>query len=133
MQQLREIHETVFEKGAALLMARIVDSAGVCVRRDQVSSVRCSILELDPRRELRGTVVPGHDRVPLDLDDVFLDSLELGRLWDVDTVGYNFRHEIRANAGGSFPRPGALYEIRYLLTPMQGPATILRFRIRIVA
>jgi hypothetical protein len=133
MQQTREICETVFENGAAVLMARIVDGAGERVRRHQVALITYSIREIDPRDSDRRENVAGHIDEPLDVDDVFSDSLETGGLWDEDVVGYNFRHEIRADGSCAFPKPGAHYEIRYLFRPNDcGGPVMIRFHVRFI-
>jgi hypothetical protein len=132
MQETRDICDTVFENGAAVLMARIVDSAGTCVRRSQVAAIGYSIYELDRRDPDKLSVVPGHDHVPLDVDDVFLDTLESNGLWNVDVAGYNFRHEIYATEDESFPKPGARYEIRYMFIPKFGEPMFVRFHVRVI-
>jgi len=123
----------MFENGAAIMMARIVDSAGASVRRSQVVAIGYSIYELDRGKPEKFEVVAGHDCVPLDVDDVFLDSLESGGLWSVDVAGYNFRHEIQASQDESFPKAGARYEIRYLFIPKFGDPAIVRFHVRLIS
>jgi len=131
MQHAREICRTVFENGAAILMARIVDNAGVYIRRSQVAAIRYTICELDRRRPQRIKVVPGHDRVPLEVDEVFSDVLEAGD-WNLDVAGYNFRHEIHATSDQSFPKPDARYELRYLFIPKFGEPALVNFEVRMV-
>jgi hypothetical protein len=123
----------VFTGGAAVLMARIVDGAGVRVRRNQVASISYSIREIDLRDSDKRKNVNGHVDVPLAVDEVFLDTLETGGLWDVDVAGYNFRHEIRATGRRAFPKPGARYEVSYVFRPNDcwGPVTI-RFYVRFI-
>jgi hypothetical protein len=48
-------------------------------------------------------------------------------------AGYNFRHEIRASADGSFPKFGGRYEIRYLFTTDCGEAVMIQFFMRFVS
>jgi hypothetical protein len=130
MRHARDICETAFKNGAAVLMARIVDGAGIRVRRDQMAFIRYSISEVDPCDLERRQSLVAHADVPIDVDEVFLDSLETGGLWDVDAVGYNFRHEIRPGANRKFP-PGARYEIRYVFQPKNcGGSMIVRFHVR---
>lgn len=133
MQETRNICDTVFENGMAVLMARIVDNAGACVRRLQVAAIGYSIYELDRRDPEELSVVVGHDRVPLDVDEVFLDGLEAGGLWNVDVAGYNFRHEIYATEDESFPKRGARYEIRYMFIPKFGDPMFVRFYVRVIS
>lgn len=123
--------ELAFENGTAVLMARIVDRCGVCIRPDQVAHVCYSIdklndADVDPR-----SAVPGHADVRLETRDVLFDMLQNDELWDVDAFGFNFRHEIRGYEDGSFPERGACYEIGYRLVPADGGrATLLRFQVR---
>ncbi len=133
MDQARDICETVFENGAAVLMARIVDDAGACVRRSQVAAIGYSIYELDERDPGTLHIVAEHDRVPLEVDDVFLDSLQSGEAWDVDVAGYNFRHEIHATEDKSFPKHGSRYEIRYMFIPNFGDPMFIRFHVRVIS
>jgi hypothetical protein len=121
----------VFANGVAVLMARIVDGAGVAIRRDQVSFAEYSIVELADRDWSQAIAVPNHQAVRLDVDQVFCDSLEIGGLWEVDLAGYNFRHEINASRGEPFPKPGATYEIRYALLPIdRDEVEIINFRVK---
>jgi hypothetical protein len=132
IQKLRDICETVFVDGAAVLMARIVDGAGLRVLRDRVAQITYSIREIDPRYPDKCESVSGHIDVPLEVDRVLSDSLKTGGLWDVDAAGYNFRHEIRATRTCTFPKPGVRYEIRYLFQPNDcGGPVIIRFLMRL--
>jgi hypothetical protein len=131
MLQTREVCETVFKNGVAVLMARIVDATGRRVRRAQIESLAYAIFEVDAESGACVQAVRGHDGAFLDVDSVFLDSLACEDAWSIDVSGYNFRHEIRANAGGSFPRSHARYEIRYLFVPKLGEPIVIRFFVRI--
>jgi hypothetical protein len=83
------------------------------------------------RDRLQAIAVPFHEAIRLDVDQVFCDALEVGGLWDVDLVGYNFRHEFDASRGEPFPKPGATYEIRYTFFPIdRDEAEIIRFRVK---
>ncbi|MCI0335639.1 MAG: hypothetical protein L0228_20715 [Planctomycetes bacterium] len=128
-----DICDAVLENGSAVLMARIVDGAGVCVRRSQVAAIGYSIYEVGRCDSERIAVVAGHDCVELSVDDLFLDSLEAGGLWSVDVAGYNFRHEIQASPNEAFPKAGARYEIRYLFVPRFGDPALIRFYVRIIS
>jgi len=129
MGQVREICRTVVENGAAVLMARIVDGAGTLLRPDEVSLIGYSILERSERDDANWQALPEHDCVALDVNEVLLDSLTNDRLWSVDACGFNFRHELRPNRHG-FPRPGVVYELRYLFVLKYGEPAILRFQVR---
>lgn len=113
----------MLENGSAVLMARIVDSAGRTIRRADVAEIEYSIYERDRR------VVAGHDGVALHVRDVLFDSLQNCGSWSLDDVGYNFRHifdvpqkEMRATARKRF-------SIRYAFTPKIGPTVMIRFQL----
>lgn len=126
------MHGTTFKNGSAILMARIVDSAGVIMQQADVDAIEYSIFQLDPCRPDHLTMVAGHDAVALDVDGVVFDSLQVGGLWSVDAVGYNFRHEIDVGRDEEFPRAGVHYQVRYELTPTSGQKTIVGFQIRVI-
>jgi hypothetical protein len=132
MPQANDIFGTAFKNGSAVLLARIVDSAGVVVQQAGVSAIEYSVFELDPCRPDELTVVAGHDGVSLVVADVIFDSLQTGGLWTVDEIGYNFRHEIDVSADEAFPKAGAQYQVRYEITPTSGQKTIVRFQLRVI-
>jgi hypothetical protein len=132
MPQANDIHGTAFKNGSAVLMARIVDSAGANVQQSGLSSIKYSVYELDPCLPDSATVVSGHNDVALTVSSVIFNSLQTGALWTVDDVGYNFRHEINVSTDEAFPKAGALYQVRYVLTPTSGQKTIVRFQIRVI-
>jgi hypothetical protein len=132
MPQANDIYGTAFKNGSAVLMARIVDSAGVVVQPSGIDEIEYSVLELDPCRPDVQTVVAGHDGVALDVGDVIFDSLQTGGLWTVDEVGYNFRHEIDVSQDEALPKAGAQYQVRYQFSPTDGQRTIVRFQLRVI-
>jgi hypothetical protein len=117
------------KNGTVVLMARIVDGAGVAIRRLDIARIEYSIFELDSLWPEQLTVVFGHNVVPLVLNEVVFDSFQMDDLWAVDDVGYNFRHEIRGDTDGVWPKKGFRYEIRYELLA-SGKTTVVRFRLR---
>jgi hypothetical protein len=125
--------DTAFKAGSAVLMARVVDSAGEAVRRADIEAVRYSIREFDgcPLDDDLAAAA-GHEAVALNVDDVFFDSLQTGGPWTVDDVGYNFRHEIGVGGDKAFPRTGTRYEVRYELTPTCGAKTFVRFQLKVI-
>lgn len=132
MPQAKDTHGTAFKNGTALLMARIVDSAGANVQQAGIAAIEYSILELDPCLPDQQTPVAGHDGVELDVEGVIFNALQTGGLWTVDDVGYNFRHEIDVTETEAFPKAGAQYQVRYQLTPTTGQKTIVRFQLRVI-
>ncbi len=132
MPQANDIYGTAFKNGSAILMARVVDSAGVNLQQSGVSAIKYSIYELDPTRPDVQTVVAGHDAVVLTVSAVIYNTLQTGGLWTVDAVGYNFRHEINVSTSAAFPKAGVAYQIRYELTPTSGQKSIVRFQLRVI-
>jgi hypothetical protein len=122
--------DTSFLNGSAVLMARIVDRDGVCIEPANVRATEYSVYELDPWWPNQLNVVPGRSSVPVDVDDVLIDALEVGDLWTVDAAGYNFRHEIDFGRGRPFPKAGFQYEVCYKITFASGEATNVRFQLR---
>jgi hypothetical protein len=132
MPQAKDIYGTAFKNGTAVLMARVVDSAGDNIDQAGVSAIQYSIFELDPCRPDNLTVVTGHDGVSLSVSNVIYDALQTDGLWTVDEEGYNFRHEINVTSAEAFPKAGAQYQVRYELTPTDGQRTIVRFQLRVI-
>jgi hypothetical protein len=132
MPQANDIHGTAFKNGSAVLMARIVDSAGVNVQQSGIIAIKYSIYELDPCLPDSLVIVTGHDEVTLTVASVIYNALQTGGLWTIDSVGYNFRHEINVATDEAFPKAGAMYQVRYTLTPTSGQKTIVRFQIRVI-
>jgi hypothetical protein len=130
MPQANDIYGTVFKNGSAVLMARIVDAEGIAVQPSGVSAIEYSVFELDPCRPDVLGVISGHEGVALAVNDVVYNSLQTGGLWTVDSLGYNFRHEIDVSQDEAFPKAGALYQIRYQITPTSGQKSIVRFQVR---
>jgi hypothetical protein len=119
----------VIRHNSLILLARIVDRAGLSIRPADVQSLAYSVDELDPFWSNLRTTVPGHNGVELKVEQIFFDRLQVDGAWTVDCTGYNFLHEIRTTRRRCFPRPGADYELRYQVTSKSGEKTVVRFRI----
>jgi hypothetical protein len=125
MKRATDIGDATVGGGVAVLMARIVDRAGVAIRRADVSSIEYSIFERG-RRGKWLAVVAGHERAMLHVDDLLLERLVFGGSWTLDVAGYNFRHEIAAGPI-DFPKVGKSYEIIYMFTTIFGEKVAVRF------
>ena len=132
MPQAKDIFGTAYKNGSAVLMARIVDAAGANVQQAGIAAIEYSIYELDPCRPDSLVAVAGHSGVSLSVAGVIFNALQTGGLWTVDSVGYNFRHEIDVGSSEAFPKAGAEYQVRYKLTPTTGQKTIVRFQLRVI-
>ena len=114
--------------GLAVLLARLVDRNGACIRRSDVSCIEFSLYEIDPFSPGILTVVHGQSGVGLPVADVMFDSLQTGGEWSLDRDGYNFRHDFQPGHARAFPKAGVEYELQYRFTARSGQ-TIVRFRI----
>jgi hypothetical protein len=123
--------DTEFLNGSAVLMARIVNRDGVCIEPGNVRAIEYSVYELDPCWPHHLNVVSSRSSVPLDVDDVLFDALDVGDLWTVDAAGYNFRHEIDFGPTARSPRSAYRYEVHYQMTLAGGQKTCVRFQIRV--
>jgi hypothetical protein len=124
-----DIPGTVFKNGSAVLMARIVDAAGVEITQAAITAIEYSIYELNPCQSDSLSVVAGHDGVNLGVEDVVFDTLQTDDLWTVDAEGYNFRHVIDVALDEAFPVAGVHYQVRFELTPASGQKVVVRFRL----
>jgi hypothetical protein len=122
----------VFRNGTAALMARVVTAAGEPINQASVDLAEYSIFErnLDDPNDL--TAVAGHENVALDVETVVFDEPVDDEAWTVDEEGYNFRHEIDATLDEPFPKAGAVYQVRYELTPVTGQKVVFRFQVRCI-
>lgn len=132
MPEAQDIHGAVFERGSAVLLARVVFADGDAIVPSDLTSVRYAIYELDPCAGGAGQAVAGHDNVALVVGDVLFDTLQTGDPWTVDAEGYNFRHEIDVGANDGFPVAGRDYQVRYELQPVTGQRVVLRFQLRAI-
>jgi hypothetical protein len=117
------------KNGSAVLMARIVDSAGRTIRQADVAAIEYWIYELDHRLPRGRRVVAAHDGVALNVGEVLCDSLHTRGLWTVDVVGYNFRHEFDVAQDDTLATAGKHFDVRYEFTPKIGQKTIIRFQL----
>jgi len=128
----QDIFGTVFQDSSAILMARVVDSGAQTINRTSVASLLYSVYELDKSDPESLLPVMGHENVLLTVDEVIYDALQNDSFWTIDATGYNFRHEIDVAANEAFPKAGAVYQIRYELTPVLGQKIVFRFQLRCI-
>jgi hypothetical protein len=130
MTARREMNRTTVAAESAVLMARIVDAAGRTIERADIASIRCSIFTIDPSSAKSPAIVPGYDRLPLEVDEVTFDALELDAHWNIDSFGYNFRHEFVLMPAAQFSRASAHYQAVYEFVSSTGEDVILRFNLK---
>jgi hypothetical protein len=128
MIELNHGNGMAIENGYAVLMARIVDCHGRTIQRKDVAAIAYWIYERASQRPGRLQAVDGHDGVELDVAIVLSDALQTCRLWSVDAVGYNFRHEIDVLQADVLTEPGKHFDICYEFAPQLGEKVIIRFQ-----
>ena len=57
-----------------------------------------------------------------------IDAIRFGL--QVDSEGYNFRHELDVSQNEAFPKAGTVYQVRYELTPVLGQKIVFRFQLK---
>lgn len=126
-----EIYGVVFQNATATFLARVLGYDGQPVQPSQIATIHYTVAESadDPSTM---TPVPGHSNVVLAPTDVLFATLQKDVLWDLDDVGYNFRHVIDVSQAPAFPTPGQHYRIEYRLTPHAGQVIVVRFRVKVL-
>ncbi len=132
MTVAKDIHAVVFRNATATFMARVENSSGQAINQASVASILYTVYELAKDDPTVLTPVTGHQNVALTVTDVVYDMLQLDSAWTVDTVGYNFRHELDVSQNEAFANAGAIYQMRYELTPVLGQKIIFRFQLRCI-
>jgi hypothetical protein len=115
-----------------VLMARLVNPQGRLLHPRLVRSIQYSLYEL---REgtTRKRLVAGHIGRQLRVEKVVASSLRIGDGWDMDAVGYNFRHRFVIRDADNRSSPASSnYELRYVLTQTTGERSVVCFRVRMV-
>ena len=130
MAGAKDIQGTVFQQATATFMARVENSAGANLDQAAVAAIKYTVSVVG-HDEPPSTVV-GHEKISLDKANVIYDVLQTDASWTVDSVGYNFRHEIDVSQYEAFPKAGQIYQVRYEVTPVTGQKIVFRFRVRCI-
>jgi len=130
MHDAQDIRGRVFKNASASLYARIVDGNGDLIVPDDIAALSYTVFEIAPEMPDELTAVEGHDEVALDPEVVFYETLQTGGAWNLDEVGYNFRHDIDVTTHEAFPHAGVSYQVRYEMTPVAGQRVVFRFLLR---
>ena len=132
MRFAREIRGSAFQGGSAVILARLVDEVDVLLDPVSVESAVYSISEM-PAGEWEPRVVSlGHESVAIDVATAVLSTPAVSNGWDVDSVGYNFRHEIDTTTDPAFPSAGREYLLRYTLTRGGDQPVVFSARIKVI-
>lgn len=132
MPSATDILGTVFKNGPATLLARLVDSSGSPLAPSEISALSYSVHRIDPRRPDSVAAVAGHGVTALTPAAVLFATLQTDPVWDVDAVGFNFRHELNVATFEAFPTAGAWYQVRYHATPVLGQKIVWRYLLRAI-
>lgn len=126
-----EIYGIVFQNATATFLARVLGYDGQVVSPSQITSIQYTVAECgDDPASL--TPVAGHTNVVLNPSNVLFATLQKDVLWDLDDVGYNFRHVIDVSQAPAFPTAGHHYRVEYRLFPNTGQVIVVRFRVKTI-
>jgi hypothetical protein len=117
-----------------VLMARLVDPHGKALESSMVRAIQYSLYELQEGCSPRKRPVANHIGRQLRIDKVVANGLRIGGGWDIDTIGYNFRHRFTvSNEEIRSERAPTMYELRYVITQTTGERSVVSFRVRMVS
>ena len=132
MANASDIHGVVFKNGSATFLARVVGVQGTCITQANIASAKYTVFLLDENDPDAATPVTGHTDVAVDVASLVYDGLENDDLWDVDDVGYNFKHVLDVAAHQPFATAGRTYRVVFELTPTSGQPILVRFRVHAI-
>jgi hypothetical protein len=129
MADAADVHGVVFKNGSATLLARVVGAQGTPLTQSDVASANYTAYLLEESDPDEAAPVAGHTGVAVDVASLIYNSLQNDELWDVDEIGYNFRHTLDVSANQVFTMAGRIYRIVFELTPTSGQIVLVRFRL----
>jgi hypothetical protein len=132
MADASDIHGVVFKNGSATLLARVVGAQGTPLTQSDVASAKYTAYLLEEGDPDEAAPVTGHAGVAVDVGTLIYDSLQNDELWDVDEIGYNFRHTLDVSANQVFTMAGRIYRIVFELIPTSGQIVLVRFRLHAI-
>ena len=133
MATARDIPGMAFKNASLVLLARVMGSSGRPVTSAELSGASYTIYRLDAGDPDSETPVAGHSGQALGVGAIIFDVLQVDDLWDVDVVGYNFKHTIDVSSQQAFATAGVFYRVRYELTVVGGGQPIVvRFKVKAV-
>lgn len=132
MTNVQETRGVVLAGATALLMGRLARSDGQLVTAAETVGISYRIVARAPCCSADDAPVVGHDQALLTPSEVLFESLQADAAWEVDSTGYNFRHEIDISSHAAFPEAGRSYAVRYELTPVTGQPIVFRFLIEAI-
>lgn len=132
MADASDIEGVVFKNGSATLLARVVGADGTPVTQTDIASAQYTAYMLDENDPDVATPIAGHADVAVDVASLIYDSLQNDDLWDVDQVGYNFKHVLDVSANHVFTTAGRIYRVVFELVPASGQPILVRFRLHAI-
>jgi hypothetical protein len=132
MADASEIHGVAFKNASATLLARVVGADGTPITPSDVASAKYTAYLLDESDPDRADPIGGHTDMPVEIADLVANGLHKDALWDVDDVGYNFKHVLDVAADQVFATAGRMYRVAFELTPTEGQVIVVRFRIHAI-
>lgn len=113
------VRANVQQNSSALLLARVVNFAGELVVQADFGTIAYTVFDTTD-----GSAVTGHNGEALTVADVIFDELQTDDvLWppeELDSLGFNFMHELVVSSNQPFPSANRLYRIEVTLTPAAG-------------
>jgi len=132
MADASDIQGVVFKNGSATLLARVVGADGSPVTQTDIASAKYTAYLLDENDPDAGTALTGHEAVAVDVASLIYDSLQTDSLWDVDQLGYNFKHVLDVSTHHVFTTAGRSYRVVFELVPASGQPILVRFRLHAI-
>lgn len=132
MAEACEIQGVAFQNGSAVLLARLVGANGELLTPVLIQSAQYTITLLDDNDLAAATSVEGHTAVPLNVSNLLRATATVDDAWDLDTIGYNFRHELNVTSHPAFALAGRHYRVHYDLAPSEGQRIVVRFRVHVI-
>lgn len=129
MASAAEIRGTVFKNGSATLLGRVVGADGSAIQQADVSTITYTVALLDETDPDSETAVEGHEDESCVVADTIFDTLQDDDLWEVDAIGFNFRHVVAVSENPAFATAGRNYRIVFTFTPVAGEVILVRFRL----
>jgi len=127
--EARDIYGTVFKHGTAVLLARVVDETGEPISQHDIALANYTVYLLDESDPDQAQPVAGHHDRSVAVAQLIYNSLQRDSFWDLDELGYNFRHVLDVSVQPAFPKAGRSYRVVFRLIPTGGQVILVRFRL----
>lgn len=111
----RTVRMDVFEDTSPTLLRRVTD-LGAYINTDDVLSVVLHVFDLSGTDPKKATHV-----LPIGVEECLFKTLQTDSAWDLDALGYNFRHKIWQEM---LPIGGRIYRCEYTILVLSTDVTI---------